>query len=76
VSEYLVWSFEHDAWWGPNESGYTKDIERAGRYSQRDAGRIVMQDVFNYEVAVLENTAHRLGPPKFHPYEGAGKEGT
>lgn len=34
--EYYIWSNEHRAWWGPNNSGYTTDISRAGKYS-RDA---------------------------------------
>jgi len=73
MSEYLIWSFEHNAWWNPNEAGYTGNVERAGRYSQQDAGRIVTQDVFNYEVAILETIALRRGPPNFHPYEGRGR---
>jgi hypothetical protein len=36
MTAYLIWSNEHRAWWGPNNAGYTVDINRAGRYS-RDA---------------------------------------
>lgn len=35
--EYLVWSNEHKAWWGPNHAGYNTCIEWAGRYSREDA---------------------------------------
>jgi hypothetical protein len=31
--EFLIWSFEHDAWWRPEELGYTKKIDEAGTYS-------------------------------------------
>ena len=37
MDTYLVWSNEHSAWWGPNESGYYTSIEAAGRYSREDA---------------------------------------
>lgn len=30
--EYLIWSNHHKAWFGPNGSGYTRLVERAGRY--------------------------------------------
>jgi hypothetical protein len=34
---WLVWSNEHGAWWGPNESGYYTDIRSAGRYTKEKA---------------------------------------
>lgn len=38
VSEpYLVWSNEHQAWWGKDRCGYTRHIERAGRYERAEA---------------------------------------
>jgi hypothetical protein len=42
MAEYLIWSFEHNAWWGPNEVGYVKNIEKAGRYSLAGAERICL----------------------------------
>jgi hypothetical protein len=30
--QWLIWSHEHEAWWGQNENGYTKDRAEAGRY--------------------------------------------
>jgi hypothetical protein len=38
---YVIWSFEHDAWWGPARWGYTPDLANAGRYSQHEAAEIV-----------------------------------
>lgn len=38
--EYLVWSNEHGAWWGPNSCGYSTSIERAGRYPRSEALKI------------------------------------
>lgn len=37
--KYLIWSNEHRAWWRPNNAGYTKQLEAAGRYSREDAIR-------------------------------------
>lgn len=32
AANYLIWSYEHDAWWAPFEHGYTRDLTQAGRY--------------------------------------------
>jgi hypothetical protein len=34
---WLVWSYEHDAWWKPGRFGYTTDLEKAGRYRYNEA---------------------------------------
>lgn len=39
--EYLIWSFEHYAWWGHNGSGYTNNRSKAGVYSAEAAHKIV-----------------------------------
>lgn len=39
--KYLIWSNEHRMWWRPNHSGYTQNIEEAGRYVPGDAEQIV-----------------------------------
>lgn len=41
--KYLIWSNEHDAWWGPDGWGYTRTLAGAGRYSREDAIRICKQ---------------------------------
>jgi hypothetical protein len=35
--KYLVWSIEHQAWWGPGRNGYVTDIDVAGIYSRGEA---------------------------------------
>lgn len=40
---WLVWSIEHGAWWKPNENGYTYYRESAGRYTFRQAQKIVKE---------------------------------
>jgi hypothetical protein len=37
---WLIWSRYHEAWWKPNEQGYTTDMMCAGRYLREDADRI------------------------------------
>jgi hypothetical protein len=39
MSDYLIWSNEHRAWWRPGSMGYTHDIASAGRYSREEAIR-------------------------------------
>lgn len=38
--EYLIWSNEHRAWWGPGARGYAEMIAQAGRYSRDEAIKI------------------------------------
>jgi hypothetical protein len=40
MTTFLIWSFEHDAWWGPGERGYPTDIRKAGHYSLERAVEI------------------------------------
>jgi hypothetical protein len=39
--EYLIWSEEHGSWWGPGNSGYTRSLFEASRYSLSEAKSIV-----------------------------------
>jgi hypothetical protein len=34
---YFIWSNEHNAWWGPNECGYSKGLTGAGEYTRDEA---------------------------------------
>lgn len=68
--KFVIWSFEHDAWWAPNERGYTEDLEKAGRYNAADAGRIVVNSLMLDEVAICESIAQERGSPTHHPYRG------
>lgn len=61
---YLVWSNEHHAWWKPDERGYTRIIERAGRYARADAITIASRrgggwqaESNPYEIAIPEADA-------------------
>jgi hypothetical protein len=37
---WLVWSVEHNAWWGPDSCGYTLKLDAAGRYDFSEARNI------------------------------------
>ena len=37
MSEYLIWSNEHAAWWRPESAGYTIHVAAAGRYPRSEA---------------------------------------
>lgn len=37
---FLIWSFEHQKWWGPDEDGYTDLAGDAGRYPLERALKI------------------------------------
>ena len=61
---YLVWSNEHRAWWAPDQRGYTRIIERAGRYQRDVAFEIAGKrgggwqvDANPYEIAIPEADA-------------------
>lgn len=41
--KYLIWSIEHEAWWGPNNRGYVLEKEKAGLYSFEQASYICKQ---------------------------------
>jgi hypothetical protein len=41
---FLVWSNQHEAWWGPARRGYRLAIEEAGRFSRAEAEDIVARN--------------------------------
>jgi len=73
---FLIWSYEHDAWWGPNGRGYVKDIEKAGRYHPVNAAAILIDAsvVKIDEIIIPEHLAVDKGAPKYHPYDGKLKD--
>lgn len=53
TTDYLIWSHEHGAWWGPGLTGYVKSLFAAGRYTRADALRICTK--------AIPGTADRTG---------------
>ena len=43
MTEYVIWSIEHDAWWKPARTGYTRELVEAGIYAEREARAIVQR---------------------------------
>lgn len=61
--DYVIWSFEHRQWWGPDHCGYTSDLSLAGRYTAEDAGDIVTSSIMADEVAIHQLVAEDRGAP-------------
>jgi len=38
---FVIWSYEHEAWWRPAWWGYTRDLAEAGHYTANEAEHIV-----------------------------------
>jgi hypothetical protein len=57
---FLLWSIEHDQWWGPGERGYTRELREAGRYPAERAQQIVARGnlVKFHEVMIPVECAH------------------
>ncbi|MFD1546956.1 hypothetical protein [Nonomuraea guangzhouensis] len=69
VRLYLVWSNEHDAWWGPNRRGYTHDVWAAGRYAETEDAEVCRKAAYGWRggspppevmVAAPENDQERF----------------
>ena len=41
ADKYVIWSFEHNAWWRDNSCGYSTNIFGAGLYCKAEADEIV-----------------------------------
>lgn len=66
---YLLWSNKHDAWWKAGGWGYTPDITEAGRFTEPDVVRNVLQSALHGDkakatlaVAAPENWAEPVPP--------------
>ena len=65
--DYVIWSFEHDAWWGPGRCGYVLELAAAGRYT-KDEALAIQTDANRYRSTIFEQAlplaeAERGGPP-------------
>ena len=70
---FVIWSWEHLAWWAPNREGYTESLEQAGHYTFEDAAEITVVHIPAVEeIAVLLQEAEQRGQPRVY---GAHAEG-
>lgn len=64
---FLIWSFEHNAFWKPFEQGYTPDIREAGLYGHETTKRILFSANFDkrqaHELAILVYPTPRRPAP-------------
>ena len=67
---YLIYSYEHRAWWLPTRRGYTGYLADAGRFTPEEAYDIVKNAniVRIEELAIPESWALQHGAPTCHPY--------
>jgi hypothetical protein len=68
MEEWLIWSYEHDAWWLPLRTGYTKQAAKAGRYDIDEAAQIVA-DANKYSNIVDECMVHESQVANFRREE-------
>lgn len=62
AAEYLIWSIEHDAWWRPGRTGYTRTLSEAGRYSFIEAIQILQRaNVVKVKECLIPREALGLG---------------
>lgn len=58
---FLIWSFEHNAWWGVGECGYVAIVEHAGRYTLERAVEICQAaNIAEIDEAIVPLPALRL----------------
>lgn len=43
--KFLIWSWEHLAWWRPARQGYTTNIREAGEYTLEAAAEVVVPHI-------------------------------
>jgi hypothetical protein len=56
--DYLIWSYEHKAWWSPDHCGYTPNILHAGLYTLAEATEVC--ECANYAPGVKHEEARLL----------------
>jgi hypothetical protein len=65
---FVIWSFEHDAWWRPKRWGYTRELAEAGVYSAEESRSIVARAnliTVNEQAIPLEQAARFVPPASF-----------
>ena len=39
--QFYIWSIERGSWWRPASNGYTRQLDHAGKYGEKEAFEIV-----------------------------------
>jgi hypothetical protein len=67
MRRYLIWSWEHHAWWRAERQGYTRNITDTGTYTLQEAGEITVGHIPpGEEIAVDDVWGKKYGPPPYH----------
>ena len=65
--KYVIWSWEHRAWWKPNHEGYTDLLQDAGHYTFDEAANITVGHVpAGEEIAMFLVEAQQRGHPEVY----------
>ena len=71
---FFIWSWEHEAWWGPDFRGYVQHAAQAGLYTEDQAADIVVGHIPpGEEVAVLAQWALKHGRPPAYSFATRGE---
>jgi hypothetical protein len=62
----VIWSLEHQAWWKPQERGYTRDLAAAGLYPLHTAERICR----TANIGMMINEVHFAAPDNWARRQG------
>ena len=54
MSKCLIWCVERGQWWKSENTGYTSNIDEAGRYEEEDAKKILKAANFNPDAPLNE----------------------
>ena len=65
MDDYVIWSWEHRAWWRANREGYTESLAEAGHYTFDEAAEITVGHIpAGEEVAMCYAEAQQRGKPR------------
>ena len=64
---FVIWSWEHQAWWAPNRQGYTELLAQAGHYTFEEAADLTVGHIpAGEEVAMRLAEAQQRGRPQMY----------
>jgi len=55
--DWLIWSYQHNAWWRPGRMGYTHDPNKVGRYTVTEA-LAICNEANRYSRQINETMVH------------------
>ena len=72
TNTFVVWSWEHRAWWRADRKGYTESLNEAGHYTFDEAADITVGHIpAGEEIAMLYEEAKQRGQPRVYGKEAS-----